>query len=260
MASARSAVPRTPSPISTTSGRPSQLRVGVRGGHRGVLRPDRPHGPHGPSARPDRGQACPGVGDGVLAGRSPLRGRPQQGHDHRHTPRWDPLAAAANIALSVLDEHFAAKWEALGPAWTRAKRRRSGEPAMRLVRYADDFVVMVAGTGTPTGSGRRCRGRTGAPCRLSRAGCSGSRTSGSEGGRETGPGAAGPVTGQAAVVVVASAPAVVVVVSPPPDVVVVESPAVVVVPPPEPSPPEPSPPASPPASLPPPAASSSTPT
>jgi RNA-directed DNA polymerase len=52
----------------------------------------------------------------------------------------------ANIALSVLDEHFAARWAALGPSWTRAKRRRAGEPAMRLVRYADDFVVMVAGT------------------------------------------------------------------------------------------------------------------
>ena len=51
----------------------------------------------------------------------------------------------ANIALSVLDEHFARKWEALGPAWTRAKQRRAGVPAMRLVRYADDFVVMVAG-------------------------------------------------------------------------------------------------------------------
>lgn len=32
----------------------------------------------------------------------------------------------ANIALSVLDEHFAAKWEALGPEWTRAKHRRAG--------------------------------------------------------------------------------------------------------------------------------------
>jgi RNA-directed DNA polymerase len=52
----------------------------------------------------------------------------------------------ANIALSSLDEHFARKWEALGPEWTRAKLRRSGVPAMRLVRYADDFVVMVAGT------------------------------------------------------------------------------------------------------------------
>ncbi len=52
----------------------------------------------------------------------------------------------ANIALSALDEHFTAKWEALGPEWTRAKRRRAGVPAMRLIRYADDFVVMVAGT------------------------------------------------------------------------------------------------------------------
>jgi RNA-directed DNA polymerase len=52
----------------------------------------------------------------------------------------------ANIALSVLDEHFARKWEALGPEWTRVKHRRAGGPVMRLIRYADDFVVMVAGT------------------------------------------------------------------------------------------------------------------
>jgi hypothetical protein len=52
----------------------------------------------------------------------------------------------ASIALSVVDEHFAAKWEALGPAWTRIKRRRAGHPVMKLVRYADDFVIMVGGT------------------------------------------------------------------------------------------------------------------
>jgi RNA-directed DNA polymerase len=51
----------------------------------------------------------------------------------------------ANIALSVLDEHFAGKWEALGPEWKRVKHRRAGGAAVRLVRYADDFVVMVAG-------------------------------------------------------------------------------------------------------------------
>jgi len=51
----------------------------------------------------------------------------------------------ANIALSVLDEHFQAKWEALGPEWTRAKHRRAGGSTMKLVRYADDFVVMVHG-------------------------------------------------------------------------------------------------------------------
>jgi RNA-directed DNA polymerase len=52
----------------------------------------------------------------------------------------------ANIALSVLDEHFTAHWAALGPDWQRRKHRRAGRPAMRLVRYADDFVVLIAGT------------------------------------------------------------------------------------------------------------------
>jgi RNA-directed DNA polymerase len=52
----------------------------------------------------------------------------------------------ANIALSVLDEHFTRKWEELGPEWTRTKRRKAGRPVMRLIRYADDFVVLVAGT------------------------------------------------------------------------------------------------------------------
>jgi RNA-directed DNA polymerase len=52
----------------------------------------------------------------------------------------------SNIALSVLDDHFTAKWEALGPEWKRIKHRRAGGPVYRLVRYADDFVVMVGGT------------------------------------------------------------------------------------------------------------------
>ena len=52
----------------------------------------------------------------------------------------------ANIALSVLDEHFTQKWEALGPEWKRAKHRRAGGSTMKIVRYADDFVVMVNGT------------------------------------------------------------------------------------------------------------------
>lgn len=51
----------------------------------------------------------------------------------------------ANIALSVLDEHFAARWEELGPEWKRIKHRRRGGAVVRLVRYADDFVIMVAG-------------------------------------------------------------------------------------------------------------------
>ncbi len=51
----------------------------------------------------------------------------------------------ANIALSVLDEHFAEKYAALGPEWTRIKHRRAGGVVMRLVRYADDFVVLIVG-------------------------------------------------------------------------------------------------------------------
>ena len=51
----------------------------------------------------------------------------------------------ANIALSVLDEHFANKWQALGPEWKRRKHRRAGGAVMRLVRYADDFVVLIVG-------------------------------------------------------------------------------------------------------------------
>lgn len=53
----------------------------------------------------------------------------------------------ANIALSVLDDHFAEAWESFGNNSTaRWRRRRKGLPTYRLVRYADDFVVMVNGT------------------------------------------------------------------------------------------------------------------
>lgn len=53
----------------------------------------------------------------------------------------------ANIALSVLDDHFAEAWEANSGTYTdRARRRRHGKPNYRLVRYADDFVLMVSGT------------------------------------------------------------------------------------------------------------------
>jgi len=53
----------------------------------------------------------------------------------------------ANIALSVLDEHFAEAWQAeMATRSQRETRRRRGGATYRLVRYADDFVVMVAGT------------------------------------------------------------------------------------------------------------------
>ncbi|MFI5284573.1 MAG: group II intron reverse transcriptase/maturase [Candidatus Dormibacterales bacterium] len=55
----------------------------------------------------------------------------------------------ANIALSVLDDHFAEAWTNFGKNGSaRQTRRLKGLPTYRLVRYADDFVVLVAGTRT----------------------------------------------------------------------------------------------------------------
>jgi RNA-directed DNA polymerase len=52
----------------------------------------------------------------------------------------------ANIALSVLDDHFTAAWAGMGDSSARHRRRRRGEATYRLVRYADDFVVLVHGS------------------------------------------------------------------------------------------------------------------
>ncbi|WP_433499205.1 group II intron reverse transcriptase/maturase [Sphaerimonospora sp. CA-214678] len=52
----------------------------------------------------------------------------------------------ANIALTALDEHFHTQWHTLmGTDYQRTKRRRTGQGNWRLIRYADDFVVMVSG-------------------------------------------------------------------------------------------------------------------
>lgn len=52
----------------------------------------------------------------------------------------------SNIALSVLDDHFVGAWTAMGDSHARERRRRMGLANYRLVRYADDWVVMVAGS------------------------------------------------------------------------------------------------------------------
>jgi RNA-directed DNA polymerase len=52
----------------------------------------------------------------------------------------------SNLALSVLDEHIVEHGQASAPSWVRERRRRQGLPNYRIVRYADDFVVLVAGT------------------------------------------------------------------------------------------------------------------
>jgi RNA-directed DNA polymerase len=50
----------------------------------------------------------------------------------------------ANVALSALDEHFARQWEP--DSARRKKRAYRGLGNWRLVRYADDFVIMVHGS------------------------------------------------------------------------------------------------------------------
>jgi RNA-directed DNA polymerase len=52
----------------------------------------------------------------------------------------------ANIALSGLDEHFCAKWDAHGDSSGRYRHRKRGGATYRIVRYADDFVIMVHGS------------------------------------------------------------------------------------------------------------------
>jgi RNA-directed DNA polymerase len=52
----------------------------------------------------------------------------------------------ANIALSALDEHFDAQWHTQMSTWRdRNRRKRRGEGNWKLVRYADDFVLIVNG-------------------------------------------------------------------------------------------------------------------
>ena len=51
----------------------------------------------------------------------------------------------ANIALSVLDEYFCAK-DDHGTRWRREAHRKRGGAYYRIVRYADDFVIMVCGS------------------------------------------------------------------------------------------------------------------
>lgn len=50
----------------------------------------------------------------------------------------------ANIALSALDDHFARQWE---PNTARRQKRITlGLGNCRIIRYADDFVIMVSGS------------------------------------------------------------------------------------------------------------------
>ncbi len=69
---------------------------------------------------------------------------------HTGTPQGGILSPLlANIALSVLDEHVMRPWKpggTMSTATLRYRRRIAGSPTWRLVRYADDFVVLVNGS------------------------------------------------------------------------------------------------------------------
>jgi RNA-directed DNA polymerase len=69
---------------------------------------------------------------------------------HTGTPQGGILSPLmANIALSVLDEHVHRPWQPGGGMSTssrRVGRRSKGLPNWRIVRYADDFAVLVHGT------------------------------------------------------------------------------------------------------------------
>jgi RNA-directed DNA polymerase len=71
-----------------------------------------------------------------------------EGGDHRDTTTGTPQGGIlspllANVALTALDEHFAGIGQDRNE---RARRRYHGLANYRLIRYADDFVVMVFGT------------------------------------------------------------------------------------------------------------------
>jgi RNA-directed DNA polymerase len=77
-----------------------------------------------------------GVMDETGRHRTSITGTPQGGI-------LSPLLA--NIALSVLDDHFDYEWSRHGGEWNRRRYRQRGAATYRLVRYADDFVIMVNG-------------------------------------------------------------------------------------------------------------------
>jgi RNA-directed DNA polymerase len=63
------------------------------------------------------------------------------------TPQGSGLSPLlSNIALSVLDRRFEAAWTARRWPSQRARDRANGLPSYRMIRFADDFVVLVRGT------------------------------------------------------------------------------------------------------------------
>ena len=124
------------------------LRVDRGGRHQGLLRRDLASGPSWTGC-------AIAIGDkrvlalvkaflkaGILGEDRVLR------ENNAGTPQGSILSPLlSNVALSVLDEHIAhGPGGPAPPRWQRAKRRRHGLPNYRLVRYADDWCLVVSGT------------------------------------------------------------------------------------------------------------------
>ncbi len=74
----------------------------------------------------------------------------QREYSHTGTAQGGILSPLIfNVAMSALDEHLHAPWKPGGVMATRSKRgwrQAKGQPNWRIVRYCDDFVVLVHGT------------------------------------------------------------------------------------------------------------------
>ena len=68
-------------------------------------------------------------------------------HPGSGTPQGGILSPLlADLALTHLDDYFQARWAAHRNEWTRRRYRQRGGATYRLIRYADDFVIMVYGS------------------------------------------------------------------------------------------------------------------
>ncbi|MDN5732485.1 MAG: group II intron reverse transcriptase/maturase [Yaniella sp.] len=81
-------------------------------------------------------------------------GIPSELGDHQETYTGTPQGGIlspvlANVALSVLDEYLHAPWQTgqkMSTNMRRTRRRWKGLPNWRIIRYADDFVVLTNGS------------------------------------------------------------------------------------------------------------------
>lgn len=90
-------------------------------------------------------QVCALVKAFLKSGVMTTRGEPEE--STTGTPQGGILSPLiANIALAALDDHFDQQWtQDMGTVYRRARRRKQGLGTWKLIRFADDFVIVVHG-------------------------------------------------------------------------------------------------------------------